>query len=457
MLLALDTNIILLNAENLLVLGKTYPIIVLTETVLDEVDSKKSGHSELAYQARQAGRILSQCTQKSSICYGDTLTVTELVHPSGPIFHIVSLSIYSDWTKGELSISNDRKILEALLTYGTHTQNPLIFMSNDIMCRIRAASLGFEVTDLKAISDDDYNFTIELEVQPDVFSRLHNLPIFEVNPKHAIENYNYIFIDVSSGQRKLATIQPNYLIDVLGKVTEADLRRQDAPPQNAGQIFFSRAIQDPTINIVVCDSIAGSGKTITAMSNAISLVKRGQYSGIYYIRSSVLDLEREEQIGFLSGNDEKLAPFFTPLHDTLDFIVRSNHKDSKARGREYDELIAQKTEKLIAQCNIQGIITMGIRGRTISDSIIIIDEAQNLSPSAFAKVLTRFGKNCKIIIIGSNRQIDHPYLTKYTNGFSVILDACRNAWPDLRLYAITLTKVLRSPIAEWAENLFTKK
>jgi len=98
---------------------------------------------------------------------------------------------------------------------------------------------------------------------------------------------------------------------------------------------------------------------------------------------------------------------------------------------------------------------MGMRGRTISDSVIIIDEAQNLSPSAFAKVLTRFGKNCKIIIIGSNRQIDHPYLTKYTNGLSVILDSCRSAHRNLRLHAVTLTKVLRSPIAEWAENLFT--
>ena len=455
MFLALDTNIILLDAENLLTLGKSYPVIILTETVLDEVDSKKSGHSELAYQARQAGRILSQCTQEPSEPMGSG-TLTRLVHPSGVSFHIISLPEYSDWTKGEPAISNDRKILEALLAYTTHTSNPLVFMSNDVMCRIRATSLGFEATDLKSISDLDHNFTREVEVQSEVFARLHNLPIFEAVPDHSIENYNYVFIDASSGQRKLANIQPNYLIDVLGKVTEAELRRQDAPPQNSGQLFLSRAIQDPTINVVVCDAISGSGKTVTAMSNAISLVKRGQYSSIYYIRSSVLDLEREEQVGFLSGNEEKLAPFLTPLYDTLDFIVRSNHKDSKARGKEFEELITAKTEKLISQCNIQGIITMGMRGRTISDSVVVIDEAQNLSPSAFVKVLTRFGKNCKIIIVGSNRQIDHPYLTKYTNGLSVILDSCRSTYRDLRLHAVTLSKVLRSPIAEWAENLFTR-
>lgn len=455
MYLALDTNIILLDAENLLTLGKSYSAIILTETVLDEVDSKKSGHSELAYQARQAGRILSQCTQKPSVPCGANLTLTELIHPSGVVFHTLSLLSYSDWTNGEPSIANDRKILEALLTYSTQTSNPLVFMSNDIMCRIRAASLGFEVTDLKSVDDLEYHFTREVELPSEVFARLHNLPIFEAVPDHTTENYNYIFIDASSGQRKLANVQQNYLIDVLGKVTETDLRRQDAPPQNAGQLFFSRAIQDPSIDIIVCDSAAGTGKTVTAMSNAISLVKRGQFNSIYYLRTSVIDLEKEEQIGYLSGNEEKLAPFFTPLQDTLDFIVRSNHKDSKARGKEFEELIAAKTEKLIAQCNIQGITTMGTRGRTFSDAIIIIDEAQNFSPSSFLKVLTRFGKNCKIIIIGSNRQIDHPYLTKYTNGLSTVLDACRSTHPNLRLYAVTLNKILRSPIAEWAENLFT--
>ena len=270
MFLALDTNIILLDANNLLALGTTYPTIVLTETVLDEVDSKKSGHSELAYQARQAGRILSQCTQLSSEALGD-LTLTRLRHPDGVTFDIVSLASYSEWCYGEPAIANDRKILEALMSYTTHTSSPLRFMSNDIMCRIRAASLGFDVTDLKAIQDTEHLFTREVEVPSEVFSRLHNLPIFEAVPDHTIENYNYVFVDASSGQCKLANVQPNYLIDVLGKTTETELRRQDAPPQNSGQLFLSRAIQDHTIDIVVCDALSGSGKTVTAMSNASHL------------------------------------------------------------------------------------------------------------------------------------------------------------------------------------------
>lgn len=452
-LLALDTNIILLDANNLLLLASPDTHILLPETVLDETDSKKSGHSELAFQARQAGRILSQCTQTSSTVHAP-LTITILEHPSGAVFHVVSSSQYPQSFDRDPSITNDRKILEIVTLYKRIYQGEVSFMSNDVMCRIRAASLGITTIDLKSVSDTELQLTRKVEVPPTAFSNLHNTPITEVVPDHLPETYNYIFIDAESGQSKLANVQPSGLIDILGKATEAELRRQDVPPQNAGQLFLSRAIQDPAINVVIAESRAGSGKSITALSNAIALVKRGDYSSIYYIRSSVPDLEKAEAIGFLPGSNEKIAPFMTPLEDTLDFIVRSSLKSSKARGADLEELVAQKTEKLIKQCNIQGIITLGMRGRTIDDAVIIIDEAQNLSQSATVKVLTRFGRNCKIIITGSNRQIDHPYLTKYTNGLSVLLDACRTPNPDIRIHAVSLTKVLRSPLASWAETIF---
>lgn len=156
----------------------------------------------------------------------------------------------------------------------------------------------------------------------------------------------------------------------------------------------------------------------------------------------------------MSGNEDKVAIYLHPLEDTLDFIVRSNHKDSKHKGPDYEQLITDKIEKLRAQCNIHGMITLGMRGRTFSDAVVIIDEVQNMSNASLVKVLTRFGKNCKIILIGSNRQIDNPFLTKHTNGFSVVLNACRTTHPTVRLHAVQLTKVLRSPIAEWAEALF---
>lgn len=463
MYLVLDTNILLLDAYNLVNIAKSMspiPIVVLPETVLDEVDSKKSGHSELAYQARQFARLLSKATRTSTTNVPPTsskssfLTVTELTL-DGVSIQIHALAGYPKFSDDELSIRNDRKILHVAELVNSPT-NDVLFCSNDVMCRIRAESLGIPTTDFKLVDDADLVFDRHFTVPSELFSNLHNMQIIEVDLDYRPEYYNYVFTDESTGQVKLATLR-NGLIDILGKETEAELRRQDVPPANSGQLFLSRAIQNPTTDIVVVESLAGSGKTVVAISNAIQLVKKGRYKSITYIRASIDDAEKLEEVGFLSGNVEKFAVYLHPLEDTLQFIVRSNHKDSKLKGSEYEEMVSERVEKLRSDCSITGMITLGMRGRTFTDTVAIIDEAQNMSKASLQKVLTRFGNNCKIILIGSNKQIDNSYITKYTNGLSVVLDSCRIAHTHIRMHAVSLTKVLRSPLAEWAERTFSSK
>ena len=455
MQLVLDTNIILLDAYNLLNLARSgnYSSIVLPETVIDEADSKKSGFSEVAYQARQFARLLAKATRVSSDTNG-ILTTTILTLDDVNI-HIVSCNSYPHFADDETSIRNDRKILHIAELLNRRTSD-VVFCSNDVMCRLRAESLGLSTIDYKLVNDAEPQFTRRLTVPSDVFDSLHNAHILEVDPEYLPEFYNYVFTDEATGRVKLANLR-NTFISILGKDTEDELRRQDAPPANAGQLFMSRAIQDPTVDIVITNADAGTGKTVTAVSNAIQLVKKGKYKSITYIRTSNSDLPKEEEIGFLAGNDDKLAPFLYPLEDTLQFIVRSNHKDSKLKGREYEEMIAEKVEKLRSDCSISGMIAQGMRGRTFTDTVAIIDEAQNSSKTSLQKILTRFGKNCKIIIIGSNKQIDNAYVTKFTNGLSVILDACRSTHDNIRLHAVSLNKVLRSPLAEWSERIFSSK
>ena len=455
MQLVLDTNIILLDAYNLTNIASSggYTSVVLPETVIDEADSKKSGHSELAFQARQFARLLAKATRISSTT--DGILTTTVLDLNDTRIHVVSCSSYPHFSDDETSIRNDRKILHVAELLHRRTSD-VVFCSNDVMCRLRAESLGLQTIDHKLVDDSPLEFTRRLTVPTDIFDSLHNANIPTVDPDYLPEFYNYVFTDETSGRVKLATLR-NTLINILGKETEDELRRQDAPPANAGQLFMSRAIQDTTIDIVVAEAAAGTGKTVTAISNAIQLIKKGKYKSITYVRTSVDDVEKVEEIGFLAGNSEKVAVYLHPLEDTLQFIVRSNHKDSKLRGQEYEDMISEKVEKLRKDCSITGMITLGMRGRTFSDTIAIIDECQNMSKSALQKILTRFGKNCKIILIGSNKQIDNAYVTKYTNGLSVILDACRRMHDNVRLHAVTLNKVLRSPLAEWSERIFSSK
>lgn len=452
-MLALDTNILLLDAHNLVTLGKEHGVIVLPSTVLDEIDSKKSGHSEIAFQAREFGRRLSKSTNLGTTSTSNLLiTRLKFADFEAHIIDVFNMPSIDDYDE---SIASDRKIIYAVTSYSTYVDQPIKFMSNDVMCRIRASAAGLTTIDLKHIESTDMQFTRYLTIDSELFSDLHNRQIIEIDLDYKPEYYNYVFTDAYSGQVKLATLR-NGLIDILGKDSETELRKQDAPPTNSGQLFMSRAIQSSNTDVIVCEALAGSGKTVTAISNAIQLVKKGKYKSITYIRASVDDVDKVEAVGYLAGNSEKVAVYLHPLEDTLQFLVRSNHKDSKLRGSEFEQMIDEKVEKLRKDCSITGMITLGMRGRTFSDTVAIIDEVQNMSASSLQKVLTRFGKNCKIILIGSNKQIDNPYINKYTNGLAIILNACRQAHADIRLHAITLTKVLRSPLAEWSERIFSK-
>lgn len=197
-------------------------------------------------------------------------------------------------------------------------------------------------------------------------------------------------------------------------------------------------------------------KTLTAFSNAIQLVKRKEYGGIVYFRTTIDDVEKAEEQGFRSGNDEKIAPFFGPVEDTLDFIARRRHSDSRLKGRDFEDFIAAERTELRERYHIEESTNLGLRGRTFNNIVAIIDEAQNYSKPALQKLLTRFGKDCKLILIGSQLQIDHPYDSRHTNGLSVIMAAATESHDLVRLHAVKLDKVLRSPLSEWAEYTFAK-
>jgi len=444
--LALDTNILLLDANNLLLLGKN-STIVLAETVLEEMDSKKNLMNELGYQAREFGRLLTNATVTNIGKMNGIITT--ILDIQGIKAEIVALDEYTQAQKGSDSY-NDQKILEVALCKNC------TFMTNDVMCKLRGMALGLKVLDFKVVDDTQLEFTKHLDIRdPDVFRTLHNAKILDVDTEYKYENFNYIFTDIGTGQTKLGTVS-NGLVSIIGKDTEKDLRRQDANPANSGQLLLSKAIQDPTIDIVVCEAKAGSGKTHVAISNAIRLVKQGRYDSILYIRASVDDVDREEAVGFLSGNDEKFAVYLHPLHDTLHTLVSSRHRDSRRSGRELEEKIEADIVKLMEDCNIQAMTTLGLRGRTFNNTLMILDEAQNQSKASMVKVLTRLGKGSKLILCGSNKQIDNAYINKYTNGLSVLLDACTKSSDLVKLHAVNLDRVVRSAIAEWSEDIFDK-
>jgi PhoH-like ATPase len=308
-------------------------------------------------------------------------------------------------------------------------------------------------------SDDrfDYSFHKILEIDNDYSSTYFSgKDIIEIDPEYKCYNFSYTF-RLSSGREVLGAIH-NGKIEL---IDEAEIRRQYVSPKNKEQLFFSNAIIDDRYQILVVDAKAGSGKTLLALSGAMKQVKKKQYSKIIYIRNSIESLDKGEDIGYLSGNDEKFKIYNHPLMDSIEYIVRSemkktvNNKSGAKVSDVHQQAVQEKVEETVAKYGIETLWTGEARGRTITDAVIIIDEAQNMSNKTMQLMLTRIDSSCKVIVLGSNNQIDNFYINKHTNGLSTLLNSTQKEYPGIKMFSIQLNKVLRGPITEWAESIFT--
>ena len=454
----LDTNIILEDATNLFKLSQNgINLIILPETVLDEIDSKKSGFDEINFQAREFARVL----EKAIVTSTKTIDIHKIISMSidKTIINIISKEQYDVKSNNmALNIFNDRKIIELALFSSQHYSKDIEFLSLDIMARIRAISLGIKANSLQGSKEEfDYEFIKNIQITFEDLENLNNQDITKYDKNYKYHNFSYCFNVKNSDQVVLATIE-HQKIRILD---EFEIRNQIITPLNKEQLFFSNAINEPYFNILVVDAKAGSGKTLLGLSGAIKHVRKKQYQKIIYIRNSIESLDKGEDVGYLPGLEEKFSIYNHPLMDSLNHMVRSEHKrkyanKDKVQYKELDEKeITTRIENMIENYGIETMWVGEMRGRTLSNSFIIIDEAQNMSNKTMQMVLSRIDNSCKVIILGSNKQIDNFYVNKYTNSLTTILKSTKEKNELVNLFAIKLQKVLRGPITAWAEDIFT--
>ncbi len=459
----LDTNILLEDAKNIFTLSENAKnLIILPETVLDEIDSKKSGFDEINFQAREFARILENSRIVKSIKV-DTYKVIrlEIDNEQKSIIDIISKEQYNINTKNvSLNIINDRKILEIAAFANIHYKKEVEFLSLDMMARTRAISLDIKTSSLTGSAKEDFNyeFVKEIDVKFDDLEDLDNQEIIKFDKDYQSYNYSYCFNVVDSDQVLLANIQ-NKRIQLLD---ESEVRNQIITPLNKEQLFFSDALLSHFFNVLIVEAKAGSGKTLLALSAALKLVRRKEYQKIIYIRNSIESLDKGEDIGYLPGFEEKFRIYNHPLMDSLDYIIRTDYK-KKSNKKNIDKIpelddaeVNIKIDEMISNYGIETMWVGEMRGRTISNSFIIIDEAQNMSNKTMQMVLSRIDNSCKVVILGSNKQIDNFYVNKYTNALTTLLKSTQDENELVNTFAITLRKVLRGPITEWAEQIFSK-
>jgi len=431
----LDTSV-LIHDHHAIINFKQHDVAVPI-TVLEELDKFKLGNDTKNFSAREVIRFIDKLVGNERlsnwIAIESGLGKFKIIMDHDPKM-INAETVYA-------SSKNDHKIINAaLILQEEFPTRSVVLVTKDINLRIKAKALGVaaedyetgKVYELKNDLAPDYIIDhVDSDIIREVFTRgtseeqgiLGSLK--RTNGYYILKNgktSSLVYYNQTSGM--LERIEKEFVYGI--------------KPKNAEQAFALHALTNPEIKLVALQGVAGTGKTLLALAAALEQEKK--FNQIILARP-IVPLSNKE-IGFLPGDaNDKISPYMEPLWDNLKFI--------KAQYGEHE-----KKHKAISEMEENKKIVISplafIRGRSFSNIMFIIDEAQNLTPHEIKTIITRAGENTKIVFTGDVHQIDTPYLDEYSNGLAYLIQKIKNQ----PLFAhVKLEKGERSELANLANDL----
>jgi PhoH-like ATPase len=435
----LDTNVLLHDPRS--IFGFDDNDVVIPIHVIEEIDNFKRDLSTLGRNARQVSRYLDEFRAQGKLGEGVAIAPDKgriRVLLADPKAHHRSVDGHS---------TDDKILMVALELLEREKVKPTVFVTKDTNLRIRADALGLHAVDYDveglAALDELWSGVCELEVDaaavndfyangaiawatgereappPNAFVVLRD----KANPQHsAVAKY-------SAAKQTLVQLIKTPKEGVWG-----------IRPRNKEQSFALDLLLNDEVRLVTIVGKAGTGKTLLAIAAGLQkTMEDGVYQKLLVSRP-IFPLGRD--IGYLPGSiEEKLNPWMQPIFDNVEYLMNLSRSDKKA-GRGYHELLD------LGILEIEPLTY--IRGRSIPNQFIIVDEAQNLTPHEVKTIITRVGDGTKIVLTGDPYQIDNPYVDQTNNGLIHVV----NRFKQERLAGhVTLSKGERSPLAELAANL----
>jgi len=432
----LDTNVILHDyncIDNFEENDIYIPIVVL-----EELDHFKKGNEQINFNARKFARELDLIANNNLFLKGASLG-----NGKGKLFILTGGEYPDIIAKSFIEKTPDHRILAATyMLRETKKSNKTILVSKDINLRMKALSLGMEaedyindkVTDINVFAK---NHEVYENVAPELIDKLYAgggvIPVDELEFQADIEPQS-CFVLKSIRSSVLARYNPQ-----TGMVKRVDKERCfGIEPRNAEQAFALNVLLDEDVKLVALTGKSGTGKTLLAL--AAALQKSEIYKQIMLARPIVALSNKD--LGFLPGDEkQKIAPYMQPLFDNLN-VIKHNFSYQGKEIRLIDEM--QHNDRLVIEALAY------IRGRSLSDTYFIVDEAQNLTPHEVKTIITRAGEGTKIVFTGDIEQIDSPYLDMLSNGLVYMIDRMHGQ----SVFAhINLVKGERSYLSELASDL----
>ena len=431
----LDTSVILYDHK--CIMNFQEHDVAIPITVLEELDNFKKGNDTINYEAREFIRFLDKLSGQYTLT--DWIPINGRGRGKFKVQFIEKSSIDAMVVFGDRKA--DHKILNAALAIAEQEKNrKVILVTKDVNLRLKAKSLNitaedYETGKIKNLDALHTGITTIEGIKQSVIDLIYadgfvsyDL-LFDEKPAA-----NHYFVLKNNKTSVLCYFNPeNESIAKIDKRAAHGIK-----PRNAEQTFALHAVLNPNVSLVSIQGVAGTGKTLLAL--AAALEQRQQFRQIYLARP-IIPLSNKD-IGYLPGDiKSKINPYMEPLWDNLK-LIQNQWKETDKEYQKITDMVNQ--EKLVVTPLAY------IRGRSLSNILFIIDEAQNLTPLEVKTIITRAGEGSKIVFTGDVFQIDTPYLDAQSNGLSYLIDRIR----DNPLYAhITLEKGERSELANIANLL----
>ncbi len=423
----LDTNVLLHDPDSLLSFDDNMVIIPIK--VIEEIDTFKKQLSELGRNAREVSRRLDQYRLAGKLSQG-----VELENGG-------RLRVYL--ANGDrVPQSADNSILEAARRLQAEAPDvPVVLVTKDTNLRIKADAVDLTAQDYEA---DRVSLTDVTSPATEIRVPLSSIEEFQKSgavpiPESVNGRGRYVnLLDEESGQRSVLG-RVNRRENVVQRLKPTREEIFGLRPRNREQYYALDALLDDDLKLVTLMGKAGTGKTLLALAAGLFKTRNeGTYLRMQVSRP-IFPLGRD--VGYLPGRiEEKLDPWMQPIYDNIEFLLETH--PGKKQPPSIDKLISS---------GVLGIEPLTyIRGRSMPNQFILVDEAQNLTPLEVKTILTRVGEGTKIVLTGDPTQIDNPYVDAASNGFIHLIQRFRGH--EIAAH-VELYKGERSHLAELASDI----
>jgi PhoH-like ATPase len=430
----LDTNVLLHDPQSLLSFEENS--VLLPIEVIEEIDRFKRESTELGQNARSVSRMLDGLRGEGRLSEGVTL-------PNGGTLRI--LFPKRGDRNGHVVFgpdSVDNRILSlASSIKKAHPKSQTVLVSKDINLRIKADAMGLLAEDYendRVLIKDLYTGMREMMVEAPKMAAFRANGELELNGGKEYFPNEYCTLIEDSNPKRTALAKVDLTGTKLVPIIDSREGVWGIRPRNREQHFGFDALLDDRVKLVTLMGKAGTGKTLLAMAAGLKrTVMDREFRRLVVARPTI---SMGKELGFLPGSlEEKLAPWMQPIHDALEMLADLN------MGHEH-----RRSGDLMRSGSIVVEALSYIRGRSIANQFMIIDEAQNLTPLEAKTIITRVGSGTKVIFTGDPYQIDNPYVDSSSNGFNYIVSRFRAESVSAH---IEFQKGERSELAELAANI----